>query len=74
MSNDMNNNKQIDAFYASLASAELQAIEPAWAQGSESRLNAFRAGDVGSESWSDVKENLRKNVGFFTMSCVGCPI
>jgi putative addiction module component (TIGR02574 family) len=52
--------KLIDALYASLESAELQAIEQAWAQEAESRLEAFQAGNIGSESWDDLKENLRK--------------
>jgi putative addiction module component (TIGR02574 family) len=52
--------KLIDALYASLESGELQAIEQAWAQEAESRLEAFQAGNIGSESWDDLKENLRK--------------
>lgn len=52
--------KLIDALYASLESSEMQAIEQAWAQEAESRLEAFQAGNIGSESWDDLKENLRK--------------
>lgn len=52
--------KLIDALYASLEFGELQTIEKAWAQEAESRLEAFHGGNIGSESWDDLKENLRK--------------
>jgi putative addiction module component (TIGR02574 family) len=52
--------KLIDALYASLESGEMRAIEQAWAQEAECRLEAFQASNIGSESWDDLKENLRK--------------
>ena len=52
--------KLIDALYASLESDEIQAVEKKWAQEAESRLAAFDAGKVGSDSWNDLQEKLRK--------------
>ena len=52
--------KLIDALYASLESSDIQLIEKAWAQEAESRLDAFDAGKIGSDSWDDLKEKLRK--------------
>ena len=52
--------KLIDALYSSLESSDIQLIEKAWAQEAESRLDAFDAGKIGSDSWDDLKENLRK--------------
>jgi putative addiction module component (TIGR02574 family) len=52
--------KLIDALYASLESSELQAIEKTWAREAEYRLDAFRDGKIDSQSWDDLKENLKK--------------
>ena len=43
--------KLIDALYASFESSEIRAIEEAWAREAESRLDAYDAGKIGSESW-----------------------
>ena len=52
--------KLIDALHASLESKDVQLIEKAWAYEAESRLDAFDAGKIGSDSWDELKEKLRK--------------
>ena len=54
--------KLIDALYASLESDEAIAVEKAWTREVESRIDAFDAGKIGSISWDDLKEKLRKQV------------
>lgn len=52
--------KLIDALYASMESRELQAVEKAWAQEAESRLDAFQNDNIDSQSWDDLKDNFKK--------------
>jgi len=52
--------KLIDALYASLESSEIRRREKKWAAEAQSRFDAFEAGDIGSDSWFELQENLRK--------------
>ena len=53
--------KLIDALYTSLESDEMRVREQAWAREAESRLAAYEAGEIGSVSWDELKERLRKD-------------
>ena len=52
--------KLIDALHASLESEEIRAVERAWAQEAESRLDAFDEGQLGTVAWDDLKAKLKK--------------
>ena len=52
--------KLIDALYSSLETHEMRAREQAWAREAESRLDAYEAGELGSETWDELKHRLRK--------------
>ena len=54
--------KLIDALYTSFESEEIRAREQAWAREAESRIDAYDAEDVHSESWDTLRERLRKQV------------
>ena len=54
--------KLIDALYSSLESDEMRNREQGWAREAESRLDAYNAGKIESESWDQLKERLRKQV------------
>jgi putative addiction module component (TIGR02574 family) len=50
--------KLIDRLYESLRSDEERAVERAWAEESERRINAYGRGDTGSVSYQDMKREL----------------
>lgn len=38
----------------------MRVREQAWAREAESRIDAYDADEIGSESWDELKERLRK--------------
>jgi len=50
--------KLIDRLYESLRSDEERAVEVAWAEESECRINAYERGDTRSVSYRDMKRKL----------------
>ena len=52
--------KLIDALYWSLESDELRAREQSWGREARSRLDAYDAGKIDSESWDDFKQRFRR--------------
>ena len=51
--------KLIDALYASLESPQLRERERKWARVGETRMDAYDRGQLGSESWDDLKGRLQ---------------
>jgi putative addiction module component (TIGR02574 family) len=50
----------IDALFSSLQSEESRQIERAWVQESDSRLQAYDAGEISSVSWQELRERLQR--------------